>query len=173
MSNLYTLSVPMLKTMLSNLAAILKKAEDHAAARKIDAAVFLQARLAPDMFALTRQVQIASDQAKGVARLAGVQPPSFADDEASFDALCARIAKTVTFLDTLSPAQFEAAESREVRFEIGPYKFEFVGADYLTQWTLPNFFFHMTTAYDILRHNGVDIGKRDFLGQAPSRKETV
>jgi hypothetical protein len=164
MSALYTLSVPMLKAMLTNFSAILRKAEEDAARRKIEPAVFLGARLAPDMFALTRQVQIASDQAKGVARLAGVTPPSFADQEASFAELYARIANTITFLDTLSPAQFEGAETREVRFEIGPYKFQFTGSDYLTQWTLPNFFFHLTTAYDILRHNGVDIGKRDFLG---------
>ena len=164
MSQLYTLSVPLLKTMLTNLSAILKKAEDNAAARKIDPSVFLQARLAPDMFALTRQVQIASDQAKGVARLAGVQLPSYADNESSFEELQSRIAKTITFLDTLTPAQFEGAESREYRFEIGPYKLEFMGSNYLTQWTLPNFFFHLTTAYNILRHNGVDIGKQDFLG---------
>jgi hypothetical protein len=165
MNDAFTLSVPLLKTMLGNLAAILKKAEQDAAARKIEPRVFLEARLAPDMFPLTRQVQIASDQAKGVARLAGVTPPAFADDEASFEALFARIAKTITFLDSLTPSQFEGAQDREIRFEIGPYKFQFMGLDYLTQWTLPNFFFHVTTAYNILRHNGVEIGKRDFLGE--------
>lgn len=165
MITLYSATVPVLKSMLGNLAAFLKKGEQNAQARKIDPQVFLQARLAPDMFPLVRQIQIATDMAKGgAARLAGIEPPRYEDNETTFGALYARIEKTMAFLDTIKPEQIDGAESREIRFSIGEHKFEFIGQQYLATWVLPNFFFHVTTAYNILRANGVDVGKRDFLG---------
>lgn len=165
MINAHTASIPLLQSMLKNLVACLRKGEQNAAARKIDPSVFLQARLAPDMFPLVRQVQIAADMAKGgAARLLAQEPPKFEDRETTFAELYARVDKTLAFLDSVTPQQFEGADNREIRFAIGEHKFEFTGEAYLANWVLPNFFFHVTTAYNILRHNGVDLGKRDFLG---------
>ncbi|MFZ4537079.1 DUF1993 domain-containing protein [Propionivibrio sp.] len=163
--SMYDTSVPALKRMLNNLAAILVKAAEHAASKKIDPGVFINARLFPDMFPLSRQVQIATDQAKGcAARLAGVDIPGFADNEATFDELQARIAKTIAFLDSFKAQQIDGSEERDIVLQIHERKLEFKGQAYLLNWVLPNFYFHVTTAYNILRHHGVEIGKKDFLG---------
>jgi len=163
--SMYQASVPQLTKMLSNLSAILKKAETYSTTKKIDAQVVLGSRLSLDMFALTKQIQIACDQAKnGLARLAGVEPPKMADQEASFSDLQDRITRTIAFIDTLKPEHFEGSATKEIRFSIGEWKFEFIGDQYLLTWIIPNFYFHLTTAYNILRHNGVEIGKVDYLG---------
>jgi uncharacterized protein len=162
---MYDFSVPVLKQTLASLAAILRKAAEHAESRKIDPAVFVGARLFPDMFALAKQVQIATDQAKGcAARLAGIEIPVFADSETTFGELQARIEKTIAFLDSVKAAQINGSETRNIVLKLHDGTVEFNGQDYLLKWVMPNFYFHVTTAYDILRHNGVDIGKRDFLG---------
>jgi hypothetical protein len=151
--------------MLPNLRTILSKAEADAKARKIDPQVLLQARLAPDMFALTRQVQIVTDQVKGgLARLSGSEVPSWEDKEATFADLMARVDKAIAYVKTFKPAQFEGAEARTVELKFPNATFTFNGRDYLFNFVLPNFYFHMTTAYAILRHNGVQLGKRDFTG---------
>ncbi len=163
--SMYQASVPVFTQILNSLSAILKKGAAHAEAKKIDQSIFVNARLAPDMFALARQVQIATDHAKGAcARLAGVDVPSFADSETTFDDLQARITKTLDFIKTLKPAQFEGSATREIKLKLGPNEHTFPGATYLFHVAYPNFYFHATTTYDILRHNGVEVGKRDFLG---------
>lgn len=156
---------------LGALSGLLDKAEAFASAKKIDPAVLLNARLAPDMFPFTRQVQIATDQAKnGSARLADVEPPRYEDDETSLDQLKARLAKTIAYLKTLDTARIDAAADREVTFPLGPNnKGHMKGADYLNHFVLPNFYFHFTTAYDILRHCGVELHKRDYTGAIPMR----
>ena len=163
----YTASVPVFKQALNSLKAILAKAEAHATAKNIDADALLKARLFPDMFNLTRQVQIAADFAKGVpARLAGVEVPDYEDNEASFADLQARLDKTLSFLDTLTPEQFVGAETREIVLRPGtPKEKRFSGQDYLLHYGFAQFFFHVTTAYALLRHNGIDIGKGDFMGK--------
>ena len=162
-------SVPSFEIGLNVLSTLLEKAEAYAQARKIDAAALLDARLYPDMFAFSRQVQTACDQAKnGGARLAGVEPPRYEDNEKTFAELKARIAKTVAYVRTLDAQRIDASADREITFPLGPNnKGHMKGADYLNHFALPNFYFHVTTAYDILRHCGVDIGKRDFLGAIP------
>jgi hypothetical protein len=163
---MYEASVPVLQHFLGALSAVLKKAEDHAAAKKIDPNVLLQARLYPDMFPLTRQVQIACDFAKGAsARLAGAEVPAYPDEEKTFADLQARIAKTLDFIATMKKEKFADAATRTVSLKIGGQDMSFNGAHYLSYVVLPNFYFHLTTAYDILRHNGLDLGKRDFLGR--------
>lgn len=163
--SMYQASIPQLKHMLQSLAAILSKAAAHAEARKIDPAVLLGSRLYPDMFALTRQVQIASDTAKGcAARLAGVEAPRYEDTEQSFDELQARITKTIAYLDSFAPAQIDGSEAREITIMVRDNTLKFSGQDYLISWVLPNFYFHVTTAYAILRHNGIEVGKKDYLG---------
>ncbi|MGR2683022.1 DUF1993 domain-containing protein [Chromobacterium haemolyticum] len=163
--SMYQASVPVLIRGLNNLSAILDKAAADAAARNIAPDVLLNARLAPDMFALTRQVQIASDSAKGcAARLAGVEVPSYADDEASFADLQQRIAKTVAFLQGFNAAQIDGSEAREVVLKVRGDEIRFSGQNYLLGFVLPNFYFHLTAAYAILRHNGVPLGKMDYLG---------
>ncbi|PTU68331.1 DUF1993 domain-containing protein [Chromobacterium haemolyticum] len=163
--SMYQASVPALIRGLNNLSAILDKAAADAAARNIAPEVLLNARLAPDMFALTRQVQIASDSAKGcAARLAGVEVPSYADDEASFADLQQRIAKTVAFLQGFNAAQIDGSEAREVVLKVRGDEIRFSGQNYLLGFVLPNFYFHLTAAYAILRHNGVALGKMDYLG---------
>jgi len=154
---------------LNALSAVLDKAEAYIAAKKIDAAELLHLRLFPNMFTLARQVQVASDQAKnGSARLAGVDPPRYEDNETTIEQLKARIAKTLPFLKTLDRKQIDASADREITFPISPTnKGHMSGADYLNHFVLPNFHFHVTAAYAILRHIGVDIGKRDFLGAIP------
>lgn len=165
--SLSRIAVPQFVRMFGNLSTILGKAEAYAEAKKIDPGVLLNARLAPDMFPLTRQVQIASDAAKGcVARLAGVEVPSFPDNEASFADLQARIAKTLDFIKSLQPEQIDAGEGREVVLKFPGAELKFQGEDYLLHFVLPNFYFHLTTTYAILRHNGLEIGKMDYLGGA-------
>jgi uncharacterized protein len=165
--SMYHASVPVFIRMLENLAAILEKAAAHAEARKIDPAVLVQGRLFPDMFPLSKQVQIASDAAKGgAARLAGMEPPAFEDNETSFPELVARIRKTVDFLRTLKPGQFEGSEDRTVTWKTRSGEKSMQGMPYLLNHVQPNLYFHVTTAYAILRHNGVEIGKGDFLGKS-------
>jgi hypothetical protein len=163
--SMYQASVPAFLQMLSSLSAILDKAEVYAAERKIDPAVLLGWRLAPDMFALARQVQIATDHAKGCcARLAGVQVPKYPDDETTFADLRARIARTSDFIRGFEPSDIDGSEGRDIAITAGPRELRFKGQQYLVNFALPNFYFHATTAYDILRNGGVPIGKRDFLG---------
>lgn len=163
--SMYTASVPVYVQFLTALSNVLKKAEEHCAAKKIEPSVLVTARLYPDMFALARQVQIATDHAKGsVARLAGVEVPSFADTEATFEELQARIAKTLDYVQGFTPEQIDGSDDKHIVLEMRTTKIEFNGADYLTRFALPNFFFHTTTAYAILRHAGVEVGKRDFMG---------
>jgi len=163
--NIYQASIPSFVQTLNALSGVLNKAAAHAEAKKIDPSVLINARLAPDMHPLARQIQMVSDQAKGAAaRLAGVDIPSFPDTEATFAELQQRIAKTVEFVKSLKPAQFEGADDREVSMTIAGQKISWNGATYLFNFVYPNFYFHASTAYDILRHNGVEIGKRDFLG---------
>jgi len=163
--SMYSASVPTFIRTLTNLAGILEKAQAHAETKKIKPEVLLNARLFPDMFALTRQVQIASDFAKGtVARLAGIEPPSYADTESSFAELIARVQKTVDFLKTLKADQIDGSENRDIVLKMHTGELKFKGEVYLTQFSLPNFYFHATTAYAILRHNGIEIGKMDFIG---------
>jgi uncharacterized protein len=163
--SMYAASVPCFARILRSLDAILVKAQAHAEAKKIDPAVLLSSRLFPDMFTLTRQIQIATDHAKGAAaRLAGVEIPKYDDNEQGFDEVRARIAKTIAFIESFKPTQIDGAEVREVRFKAGSRELSFQGMDYLLTYAMPNFYFHVVTAYDILRHNGVEIGKRDFLG---------
>jgi uncharacterized protein len=164
--SMYSASVPVFRQMLGGLADILTKADAHAAARKIEPSALLQARLFPDMFALTRQVQIACDFAKSVsARLAGVEVPSFEDTEQSFAELQSRIARTLAFVDSLDAAAFEHSEQREIMLRPGtPKERKLDGHAYLLAYGLPQFFFHVTTVYALLRHNGLDIGKRDYMG---------
>lgn len=150
---------------LGVLDTLLDKAEASAAARNFDVAVLLGARLAPDMFPLTRQVQIASDMAKGMAsRLAGQTPPVFEDVETSVAELKARLAKTIAYVESIDDVAFDGAEQREVRVPTRAEELVFGGRDYLVGFALPNFYFHVTAVYLILRHNGVELGKRDFLG---------
>lgn len=164
MLSMYDATIPPLKLTLSNLAHILKKGEAHAETKGIEPAVFFNARLFPDMFPLSRQVQIATDMSKGAAaRLAGIEIPKYEDDETTFADLQARIAKTLAFIDSVTPAQFEGAEKRNIELMVRKHKMEFSGQDYLLKWVMPNVYFHVTTAYDILRHNGVELGKPDFL----------
>jgi hypothetical protein len=161
-------SLPVFEIGLNALSANLDKAAAFAAAKKIDADVLVSTRLAPDMFPLSRQVQIATDQAKnGSARLAGVEAPKYEDNETTIDQLRARIAKTLAYIKTLDARQIDGAADREINFPVGPNKGQMKGDDYLNHFVLPNFYFHVTTAYDILRHCGVEIGKRDFLGNIP------
>ena len=163
--SMYQASVPVFIRMLTNLSAVLKKGEAHAQGKKIDPAVFTGARLAPDMFPLVRQVQIATDQVKGCgARLAGMEVPKYEDNEQSFADLYARIDKTIAFLKSVKPEQINGSEDRNVQLPVRDKTITIKGQDYLFERVYPNFFFHVTTAYAILRHNGVDIGKGDFLG---------
>lgn len=162
--SMYQASVPAFLQVLTALSKIIDKAIAHAAAKKIDQANFLNARLAPDMFALARQFQVAADFAKNTtARLAGVEPPKFEDNEKSFEELKARIVKTIDFVKGFKPEQIDGSEERDITFPLGGKPTTFKGQPYLINFAYPNFYFHATAAYAILRHNGVDLGKRDFL----------
>jgi hypothetical protein len=164
--NLYDSAIPVFTQFLNAHSAILTKAEAHCEAKKIDPEALLAARLFPDMLPFKRQVQLACDFAKGAgARLAGIPVPSFPDDEKTFSELAARIGKTLDFLATLKREQFADAGARTVTLKIGGADMSFTGAVYLCHFVLANFYFHLTTAYDILRHNGLEIGKRDFMGR--------
>jgi hypothetical protein len=163
--SMYQASVPAFLQMLGALSGVLAKAEAYAAERKIEQAVLLDSRLAPDMFPLIRQIWIAADFAKGCcARLAGVEIPSYADDETSFAELGARLAKTIEFVQGFRPAAIDGSEEREITLKLGGQQVTFSGQQYLVNFVLPNFYFHTTTAYAILRHAGVPLGKRDYLG---------
>jgi hypothetical protein len=166
--SLYDATIPVFDQLLGALSAIIDKAKAHAEARKIDAAALTGARLRPDMFPLVKQVQIACDWAKNVgARLSGSEPPRFEDKEATFDDLKARIAATLEYIKGLKKQDIDAGAERTVFFPLGPNKMKMKGSDYAFHLALPNFYFHVTTAYGILRHSGLDIGKRDFMGAAP------
>ena len=163
--SIYQASVPVLARILTNLSAILDKAEAHCTARKIAPEALLQFRLYPDMFPLVRQMQIATDMAKGcVARLAGAEVPSYADTETSFEELKARLAKTVDLINSFKPEQIEGAEDRTIILKTGGQERQFKGSDYLMSFVLPNVHFHATTTYAILRHCGVELGKKDYTG---------
>ena len=163
--SMHQASVPAFVAMLNNLTAMLEKAEAFTKERKIEEGVLLNWRLAPDMFTFTRQVQIATDFAKGTtARLAGAEVPKYADDEASFAEVKARIAKTVSFVQSFKAADIDGSEDRDVTITAGGQELHFKGQPYLLHFSLPNFYFHATTAYDLLRACGVGLGKRDFLG---------
>ena len=163
--SLYTASVPIFRQILGSLAAILAKAEAHADAKKLDPNALLQARLYPDMFPLLRQVQLATDFAKGAAaRLAGIDVPRYDDVETDFAGLLARLEKTLAFLDSVEREAVDAGGERDIVVGTGANQRQFKGQVYLLHYALPNFYFHATTAYDILRHNGLEIGKRDFVG---------
>lgn len=164
--SMYAASVPVFSAMLKNLAHVLAKGEANAAQRKIDPQVFLNDRLAPDMFPLSRQVQIATDHAKGAAaRLSGREALKLDDNEKSFTELLARIEKVREHLSTFSPADIDGSADREVVLKIAGKDTPLAGMQYLLHYAMPNFYFHVTTAYDILRHNGVPIGKGDFFGR--------
>lgn len=164
--SLYSASIPVFQQMLGGLQQVLTKADAHTDSKKIDPEALLQARLYPDMFPLLRQVQVATDFAKSVAaRLAGVEVPKLPDSEQSFGDLQTRITTVLTFLGSLSPEQFNDAATREIVSQAGtPKEKRFTGQSYLLNYGLPHFFFHTTTAYAILRHNGVEIGKKDYVG---------
>jgi len=164
--SMHQASVATMVRALNNLAAVLEKGALHCEAKKIDPAVMVNARLYPDMLPLSKQVQIASDTAKaGAARLAGMEPPSYPDNEATLGELIERARKTVKYLETLRPEQMEGAEDRTVTWKAGEQTRSMQGMPYLLNRVLPNVFFHCATAYGILRHNGVEIGKQDFLGK--------
>jgi hypothetical protein len=164
--SVHALSADVFAHSLTALATLLEKGAAHAAAKKYESSVLVNARLAPDMFPLSRQVQIACDIAKNsVARIAGVEPPKFEDNEKTIDELRARVARTVDYIKGIPAASFENSEDRDIKVPAGPDKvLEFKGLKFLQTWAIPNVFFHITTTYNILRHNGVDVGKRDFLG---------
>ena len=163
--SMYQISVPVFTRMLNNLAAILEKAAAHCEAKKIDPAALINFRLYPDMFAFAKQVQIATDAAKnGTARLAGMEPPVFEDNETAFPQLIERVKKTIAYVNTFRPEQLDGSEEREVTLTRDDTVVKYRGQDFLLHRALPNLYFHITTAYGILRHNGVELGKRDYLG---------
>ena len=163
--SMYEVCIPQTLAMLDNISVLIEKATAHCTAKKIDPTVLVNYRLAPDMLPFSRQIQIMSDQVKGMgARLAGVDVPSYADTETTMDDLKARIAKTKDFLQTLKPEQFAGSEDKQLTMKFGPREVSFQGLDYVRKSVFPNFYFHATAAYAILRHAGVEIGKRDFLG---------
>jgi len=163
--SMHAASAPRIAETLRNLAGILAKAEAFALARKVEPSVMLGLRLYPNMFPLVRQVQIASDNAKGVvARLAGMEVPRYEDNEASFAELQQRIQKTIAFIESVPAAAINGSEERDIHMKLGPNEMHFKGMQYLFGHALPNFYFHVVTAYAILRHNGVEIGKSDYIG---------
>ena len=161
-------SLPVFRTMLGNLSHLLEKGQAYAQARKFDPQVLVTYRLAPDMLPFSRQIQIACDAAKnGVARISGVEAPRFEDNESTFEELRARIARTLAWLDTVPPEKLNGTEDKDITFPVGRESTRTMkGEAYLKHWVLPNLFFHVTTAYAILRHNGVDLGKADYLAGA-------
>ncbi len=163
--SMYQASAPRFVNTLNNLSAILGKAQAHCEARKIDPLVLTASRLYPNMYALARQVQVVCDTAKGaVARLAGVEIPKHEDTEKTFDELKARIAKTLDFIASFKPAQIDGTEDKMLEIKLGSMEVKWSGMQYLLGFVLPNFYFHAATAYGILRHNGVEVVKRDFIG---------
>jgi hypothetical protein len=172
--SVHAVSVDLLASALANLSHVLEKGHAHAIARKFDPAVLLGARLAPDMFPLTRQVQIASDMSKyGVSRLAGIEAPKFDDKEQTFEELRARITRTIDFIKGVPASALDGSEDRAIKVPLRDRTLEFTGLEYLVRWVIPNVFFHVTSAYAILRHNGVELGKNDFLtGSGPGFSQT-
>ena len=163
--SMYKVSVPVFIHMLNNLKGIIEKGAAHAEAKKIDPTVLLNYRLSPDMLPLTAQIQIATDLAKGcAARLAGIEPPKFEDNETTFAQLLERIQKAITFLNTVPAEQVDNSEEKTINLNLGGHAMSFAGLPYLLHFVLPNFYFHITTAYAILRHGGVELGKIDFMG---------
>jgi hypothetical protein len=163
--SMYQASVPLIKTMLTSFSAVLDKGAAFAEAKKIDPSVLITARLAPDMLPLSKQVQIATDVARrGIARLCGQEAPAYADDEATFDALKARLAKTIAYVESFPAADIDASYDKPITMKMGGEDVTYIAQRYLVGFIIPNVVFHTTTGYNILRHNGVDIGKRDFLG---------
>jgi hypothetical protein len=163
--SMYQASAPRFVNTLKNLSAILEKAQAHAEAKKVQPSVLLNCRLYPDMFPMKRQVQVACDTAKGaVARLAGVEVPKHEDTEETFEDLKARIAKTIEFVETIKAAQIDGCEEKNIHLKLGSREIDWKGMQYLLGYALPNFYFHVVTAYDILRHNGVELAKRDYIG---------
>jgi len=163
--SMYQASAPRFVNTLKNLSAMLDKAQAHCEAKKIDPLALTGARLYPDMFAFARHVQVACDTAKGaMARLAAVEIPKYEDSETTFAELKARIAKTVAFIETFKPAQVDGTDDKDLLVKLGPREMQWKGMQYLLGFALPNFYFHAATAYDILRHNGVELVKRDFIG---------
>ena len=162
---IYQASVPVFIRTLTNLRNILAKGAAHAQARKIDESAFMQARLAPDMYPLTSQVHIATDMARaGAARLTGGEPPKYEDDENTFAELIARVEKTIDYVQSLPRSAFEGGDTRIITRPVRGQPKQFTGLNYLQQFIIPNLYFHTTTAYDLLRHNGVDVGKADYIG---------
>lgn len=162
----YQSTVPVLSHFVKGLQNILRKAEAHCQAKKIEPDAILKARLFPDMFNFTKQVQLVTDFAKGTAsRLAGVAIPSYADTEQTFEELQARLQKTLDYLATLKAEQFADAATRTITIKVGGNDKSFPGGEYLAAYAMPNFYFHLTTAYNILRHNGVELGKGDYMGR--------
>jgi len=163
--SIYDISVPVFVRTLTNLKSVLEKAKAHALDHKIEESALISARLYPDMFPLSRQVQVATDMARGCgARLTGVEPPSYEDKEQSFDELIARVARTIDYLKGLDANAFADAATREITRPVRGKPHTFTGINYLLQFAIPNVYFHAATAYDILRHNGVSLGKSDFIG---------
>jgi hypothetical protein len=167
--SIHALSIDIFTNALTNLSALLEKGAAYAAAKKFDSSVLVSSRLAPDMLPLVKQVQIACDVSKNsAARLAGTEPPRFEDNEKTIEELRARIAKTLDYLKSIPASALEGSEDRDIKVPAGERTLEFKGLAFVQRWALPNVFFHVTTAYNILRHNGVDIGKRDYLGPVQS-----
>ena len=173
--SVHAMSVDLLANPLANLSHVLAKGLANATLRKIEPAVLLDARLAPDMLPLTKQVQIASDMSKyGVARLAGLEAPKFEDNEQTFEELRARVARTIDFIKGVPASALEGSEDRDIKLSLRDRTLHFKGLEYLARWVIPNVFFHVTTTYAILRHNGVDIGKTDFLtGSGPGFSQSA
>jgi uncharacterized protein len=164
MLSMYDATISPIKRALNNLSHILKKGEEYADAKSIEHAVLLNARLFPDMYPLIRQVYIATDMSKGAAaRLAGLEVPKYDDTETTFAELQARITKTLAFINAVKPEQLVGSETRDITITVRKTDLHFTGQDYLLKWVMPNVYFHVTTAYNILRHNGCELGKSDFL----------
>ncbi len=164
--SMYQASIPNFIRGLTNLSALLEKGAAHAAQKKFDPTVLIDSRLAADMLPLKAQIRIATDGAKGAAaRLAGQEPPVYEDNETTLPELIARVKKTIDYLNSFNPAQIDGSEEKAVSLKVGGHALTFTGLNYLTSFVVPNFYFHVTTAYNILRHNGVEIGKQDFLGK--------
>ena len=163
--SMHSTSIPYFVRALKNLSAILEKGAAHAQENDIDPSILVTDRLFPDMFPLSRQVQIACDVSKGAAaKISGIEAPSHEDNESSFEELITRISKTIEFLNSLPADKVNGTEEKEIKFQAGPYELDFTGATYLSTWALPNIYFHVTTTYNILRHNGVALGKIDYVG---------
>lgn len=165
-NSMHALSLVVFRRALTQLLHVMGKGMANAKARNFDVSVLFNARLAPDMLPFARQIQLATDFAKNsVARLAAVDPPKFEDNETTMDDLVARVRKTLDYLDSLPAAALQGSEGRDIKIPMRDRTLEFKGLEFLQVWALPNFFFHHVTAYNLLRHNGVDVGKRDFLGR--------